>query len=91
MLIENAERIGQVPDPIIEKILDISYKKSKKKKRSGSITRMLTGLKKIVGSSSSSIVSEWDESINSTPDSLSSIRKRKNTDSCSSINLSAKK
>lgn len=90
MFIENAERIGKVPNEIVVSMISISNKKSKKKRRSGSITRMFTGLKKIV-SSRSSAVSEWDDSIVSTPENLSSLGKRKNTDASSTLSLSAKK
>ncbi|XP_011496179.1 PREDICTED: rho GTPase-activating protein gacN-like isoform X2 [Ceratosolen solmsi marchali] len=69
LLIENAEKIGILPNDISEFIsmdnvgsIDIelnrsdpwaSFKSKKKKHRSGSLTRMLSGLKKIVGKNNS--------------------------------------
>ncbi|OXU29248.1 hypothetical protein TSAR_007484 [Trichomalopsis sarcophagae] len=71
LLIENAEKIGVLPDDISEAIsmdavgsieneLDrsdpsSSFKNKKKKHRSGSLTRMLSGLKKMVGKNNSPI------------------------------------
>ncbi|KAK6638874.1 hypothetical protein RUM43_007144 [Polyplax serrata] len=91
MLIENAERIGVVPNHILMSISSVTNKKPKKKRRSGSITRMFTGLKKIVGSRSSTF-SELDDSVASrTPENVSSLGKRKSGESNSTLSLSAKK
>lgn len=53
ILIENCRSIGVIPDNIIDQVGQLSdienEKKRKNKRRSGSLTRMLNGLKKIVG------------------------------------------
>lgn len=68
LLIENSHQIGVVPDAILEKLNDSislirqtaadsaanTTDKKKKKRRSGSLTRMFHGLKKIVGAIGSS-------------------------------------
>ena len=69
LLIENSHRIGVIPDKIVEKCNDslvlLKSKqldttnlqhtdRKKKKRRSGSLTRMFNGLKKIVGGKGSS-------------------------------------
>ncbi|XP_060536047.1 rho GTPase-activating protein gacN-like isoform X2 [Cylas formicarius] len=53
LLIENCRSIGIIPDYIIDQIGhlgDIESGKRQKKRRSGSLTRMLSSIKKIVGS-----------------------------------------
>lgn len=86
MLIENSENIGKVPDEIIADMLSINNKKSKKKRRSGSITRMFTGLRKIVGTRHSE-ASEFDDSLVSSLNTSATLGKRKKTET----NASSKK
>ncbi|XP_058805658.1 rho GTPase-activating protein 11A-like [Phymastichus coffea] len=102
LLIENAEKIGVLPHDISEAIstgsidneLDQSdpshsFKNKKKKHRSGSLTRMLTGLKKIVGKNSSpngmdateSRLLDIDSNQSLVTPSLKAGKKRKVTDS----------
>ncbi|XP_043495358.1 uncharacterized protein LOC122519751 isoform X2 [Polistes fuscatus] len=85
ILIENAENIGVLPDHItnlilsevigsIDNELDLSDsqlhgKLKKKKYRSGSLTRMLHGLKKIVGKSNSPVNTEINENQDSVTNS----------------------
>ncbi|XP_014599603.1 PREDICTED: uncharacterized protein LOC106784502 isoform X2 [Polistes canadensis] len=85
ILIENAENIGVLPDHItnlilsevigsIDNELDLSDsqlhgKMKKKKYRSGSLTRMLHGLKKIVGKSNSPVNTEINENQDSVTNS----------------------
>lgn len=90
MLIENAEKIGIVPDSLEDSIISMDDKKRKKKRRSGSITRMFTGLKKMVGNRGSS-TPEWDDSLLSNPGSCSSLGKRKALSTMSMSTLLAKK
>ncbi|KAF7272688.1 uncharacterized protein LOC143201564 isoform X1 [Rhynchophorus ferrugineus] len=54
LLIENSRNIGFIPDDIIEQVGQLNEleqeKRRKNKRRSGSLTRMLNGLKKMVSS-----------------------------------------
>ncbi|KAL0270135.1 UNVERIFIED_CONTAM: hypothetical protein PYX00_007636 [Menopon gallinae] len=87
LLIEHSERIGVIPEHIEG---SLKCEKIKKKKRSGSLTRMFTGLKKIVGNKPPS-TPDWDDSGLSTPGSLTSLGKRKSTENNAVSGLLAKK
>lgn len=104
LLIENSHQIGVVPDAILEKLNDSislvrqgttgesaanTTDKKKKKRRSGSLTRMFHGLKKIVGAiGSSESLDKTDEFVEkdssmaavATPCLNKSSKKRKVTD-----------
>ncbi|XP_067012307.2 uncharacterized protein [Anabrus simplex] len=94
-LLNNADRIGIIPELIIDKALnsgllstpsgksasseDIPKSKKKKKRRSGSLTRMINGIKKMVGKGSPDV--EENNLLPSTPDystpCMKSAKKRK--------------
>lgn len=104
LLIENANEIGVIPERLCEKFCDIELTtkqqqslnltdKKKKKRRSGSLTRMFNGFKKIVGAIGSSesldkTAEAIGDSIQSTPCLSKSAKKRKVTDN---ISFSSKK
>ncbi|GJQ76282.1 hypothetical protein Trydic_g2012 [Trypoxylus dichotomus] len=88
LLVENASAIGVVPENIIERIALTSSStsltdeeslnmKKKKKRRSGSLTRMFNGLKKIVSSKPSEEISTVTPDILLTPCATRSAKKRK--------------
>ncbi|KRT83583.1 hypothetical protein AMK59_4696, partial [Oryctes borbonicus] len=88
LLVENASAIGVVPESIIERIAltssltsltdedSLSIKK-KKKRRSGSLTRMFNGLKKIVSSKPSEEIPAVTPDLPLTPCATRSAKKRK--------------
>ncbi|XP_017777488.1 PREDICTED: serine/arginine repetitive matrix protein 1-like isoform X2 [Nicrophorus vespilloides] len=88
LLIENAANIGVLTESIIERIAitssmsslnvdDEANVKKKKKRRSGSLTRMLNGLKKIVSSKTEEVVQEFPPDLLLTPCITRSAKKRK--------------
>lgn len=87
MLMENADKIGVLPDSLVEKAeLQLGPLKSlvgtdkkKKKRRSGSLTRMFNGIRKIVGAigSTESLDKTMEMSHMSTPCLTKSSKKRK--------------
>ncbi|KAJ6638641.1 Rho GTPase-activating protein 11A [Pseudolycoriella hygida] len=99
MLIRNSNRIGLVPKSILDKVnhaaapsdeqnTDVVDKK-KKKRRSGSLTRMFNGIRKMIGAKGSSENLDKSDEINPvTPCISKSAKKRKVTESSA---FSAKK
>ncbi|KAI4467645.1 rho gtpase activating protein 11a [Holotrichia oblita] len=88
LLVENASAIGVVPESIIERIAlsssstsltdeDSLSLKKKKKRRSGSLTRMFNGLKKIVSSKPPEEIPAITPDLLMTPCATRSAKKRK--------------
>ncbi|XP_037025627.1 uncharacterized protein LOC119067005 [Bradysia coprophila] len=100
MLIRNSNRIGLVPRSILEKISHQApaiadeqnaeiLDKKKKKRRSGSLTRMFNGIRKMIGAKGSSENLDKSDELNPvTPCISKSAKKRKVTESSA---FSAKK
>ncbi|KAJ9596949.1 hypothetical protein L9F63_012019, partial [Diploptera punctata] len=101
LLITNADKIGNIPENLSEKLASLSTSheeqdedsrqiKKKKKRRSGSLTRMLNGLKKMVGKGTPEV--DENHLITSTPDfSTPCVKSNKKRKSELSNTLSSKK
>ncbi|CAG9764719.1 unnamed protein product [Ceutorhynchus assimilis] len=90
LLIENSRSIGFIPDNIIQQIGQLSdenEKRRKTKRRSGSLTRMLNGLKKIVSSKTEEEVTSYavTPDLLLTPTIQPSIKKRLKSESGLSV------
>lgn len=89
LLIENANKVGIIPNYIIDQVASINEEtvnvpnnEKKKKRRSGSLTRMLNGFKKMVGNNKSDeilpeVPSEVTPDLLITPIINGSVKKRK--------------
>ncbi|KAL1501514.1 hypothetical protein ABEB36_006821 [Hypothenemus hampei] len=82
MLIDNSQYIGLIPDNIIDEISQTSSdmrnnKKKKNKRRSGSLTRILNGWRKIVTSNGKPEEENSVSKVILTPQTRSNVKKRK--------------